>query len=182
MPQGQEPLCLIHFWRIPFSHFLPLQLPPFLSSQCKERVHYGRVGKKVGKFWNKISLTGCKWSSWNALESGSPVSHPFLSSFTPKFSSSALAAAIRRSLSCCSLSRVRAFAISTPSSPSKWEPPVWRSGREGGNILEQNQLKRVQMVQFECPKQRNPCVSSTFEWIPFSHIKPLLLPFFLSLG
>ena len=27
----------------------------------------------------------------------------------------------------------------------------------------QNQLNRQQMVHFECPKYRNPCVSVTFE-------------------
>ena len=26
MPKGQKPLCLIHFWRLPFSHFQPLLL------------------------------------------------------------------------------------------------------------------------------------------------------------
>ena len=32
------------------------------------------------------------------------------------------------------------------------------------------------MVQFECPRYRNPCVSFTLVWIPFSHFQALLLP------
>ena len=33
MPQGQKPLGLIYFWRVPFSHFQPLMLPSFLFPQ-----------------------------------------------------------------------------------------------------------------------------------------------------
>ena len=29
-------------------------------------VYYGELGKKVESFWNKISITGYKWSSLNA--------------------------------------------------------------------------------------------------------------------
>ena len=35
--------------------------------------------KKLEIFWNKISLTGCIWSSLNALGSYSPFRHPLLS-------------------------------------------------------------------------------------------------------
>ena len=35
--------------------------------------------------------------------------------------------------------------------------------------MEQNQLKKLQMVQFECPEYRNPCVLSIIGPIPFSH-------------
>ena len=35
-------------------------------------------GKKVETFWNKISLTGCKWSNLNAPMSETPVSHSLL--------------------------------------------------------------------------------------------------------
>ena len=52
-------LHLIHFWRNPFSHFQPLLLP-FL----------GWV--KSGKLWNKMNLTSCKWSNFNALRSELP--------------------------------------------------------------------------------------------------------------
>ena len=31
--------------------------------------------RKVEIFWNKISLTGCKWSNSNALSTETPVSH-----------------------------------------------------------------------------------------------------------
>ena len=44
-------------------------------------------GKKVKIFWNKISLTGCKWSSLKAPGSETPVSHSLLSeSLFPIFS------------------------------------------------------------------------------------------------
>ena len=49
MPQCQKPLCLIHFWVIPFSLFLPLLPPSFLSLHYKEMVYYGRLDKKGGK-------------------------------------------------------------------------------------------------------------------------------------
>ena len=34
-------------------------------------------------------------------------------------------------------------------------------GKEVEIFLEQKQLDRLQMVQFECPRVRNPCVSFT---------------------
>ena len=34
--------------------------------------------------------------------------------------------------------------------------------QDDGTFVGQNQLNRLQMVQFECPKDRNPCVSSIF--------------------
>ena len=34
--------------------------------------------RKLEKIWNKISLTGCKWSSLNIQGTETPVSHPFL--------------------------------------------------------------------------------------------------------
>ena len=42
----------------------------------------------------------------------------------------------------------------------KWEPPY--EGQKGGNILVPNQLTRLQIVLFECPKYRNPSASSIF--------------------
>ena len=42
----------------------------------------------------------------------------------------------------------------------KWAPQY--KDEEVGKIWEQNQLNRLQMVQFECPRYRNPCVSSIF--------------------
>ena len=51
--------------------------------------YYGKHGKKVDILWNKISLTGCKWSSLNAPGTETPVSHPVwvnsLFSFLPSF-------------------------------------------------------------------------------------------------
>ena len=57
------------------------------------------------------------------------------------------------------------FQFPAPADSSLWgnkkREPQYKD-QEGGNLLEQNQLNRLQMVQFECPKYRNPCVSSTF--------------------
>ena len=103
-------------------------------------------------FWNKISLTGCKWAILNAPSTETPVSHSLL----------------EESL----------FFISAPAASllpfsgviRNWTPQYERS--EGGNFLEQNQLSRRQMVQFGCPKVRNPCVSFTFVQFPF----PIFIP------
>ena len=40
---------------------------------------------------------------------------------------------------------------------------LWEAGKKGGQISGQNQLNSLQMVQFECPKVANPCVSFTFD-------------------
>ena len=71
MPPGQIScdLCVIHFWRVPFSHLMSLLLPSFLSLQCKELGYYGRLDKKVDIFCDKIILTRCKWSILDALGS-----------------------------------------------------------------------------------------------------------------
>ena len=86
------------------------------------------------KFGDKISLTGCKWSSLNAPSTETPVSHPFWG----------------ESL----------FLIFSSGVIRNWTPQY--KDQDDGKIWEQNQLNRLQMVQFECPKYRNPCVSSIF--------------------
>ena len=43
-------------------------------------VYYGELGKKMEIFWDKISSTGCKWSSLNAPRSETPVSHSLFGS------------------------------------------------------------------------------------------------------
>ena len=50
-------------------------LPSFIpvSLQYKEMVYYGMLGEKVETFWDKISLTGCKWSNLDAPGSGTPL-------------------------------------------------------------------------------------------------------------
>ena len=57
------------------------------------------------------------------------------------------------------------FQFPAPADSSLWgnkkREPQYKD-QEGGNLLEQNQLNRLQMVQFECPKYRNPCISFTF--------------------
>ena len=58
--------------------------------------------------------------------------------------------------------------FSLPSSlwgNNKWEPHY--KDEEIGKNLGQNQLNRLQMVQFECPRYWNNCVSFTAERIPF---------------
>ena len=52
-------------------------------------VYYGRLGKNVGNFWDKISLTDCKWSSLNAQGSETHWSHPLLKNSLFPFSAPA---------------------------------------------------------------------------------------------
>ena len=40
--------------------------------------------------------------------------------------------------------------------------------------MEENQLDMLQIVQFECPRYSNPCLTFCFSWIPFSHFQPSL--------
>ena len=76
-------------------------------------------GRKFETFWDKISLTGYKWSNSNAPGSETPVSHPLLGdSLFPIFSP-------------CS------FLSSSLGGNKKWEPPVWgvkRWKKSGGKI------------------------------------------------
>ena len=95
-------------------------------------------GRKAEKFWDKISSTGFKWSNLNAPSTETPVSHSLLSdSLFPIFSS-------------CS------FLPSSLCSNKKRELPVRKVGR--WKNVGTKQLNRLEMVQFECPKYRNPCV------------------------
>ena len=72
-PWVTNPLVLFTFEEFPFPIFCPCSsLPSFLTLQYKEMVYYGRLGKKVDFFWNKISLTGWKWSSLKAPGSYNP--------------------------------------------------------------------------------------------------------------
>ena len=52
------------------------------------------------------------------------------------------------------------FLSSSLWGKKKREPQY--EAQEDGQFLGQNQLNRLQMVQFECPKYRNPCVSFTY--------------------
>ena len=52
-------------------------------------------GKKLEIFWNKISLTGCKWSSLNAPGSHAPWNH-FLAAQNDMFHSHSFSAALSR--------------------------------------------------------------------------------------
>ena len=60
------------------------------------------------------------------------------------------------------------FSFSPLWGNKKWEP-LYNKAQDDGKFLGQNQLDRLQMVQFECPRYWNPCVSSIFGWFPFSH-------------
>ena len=51
------------------------------------------------------------------------------------------------------------FPLSGPGLIDNWTPQY--ESQKGWKILEQNQLNRLQMVQFECPNYRNPLVSRT---------------------
>ena len=84
--------------------------------------------QEVGKFWDKISFTNCKWSKLNAPGTEIPVSHPFLG----------------ESL----------FSFPLSGVIDNWT--LQYECQKGGNFLEQNQLNRLLMVQFECPGVRNP--------------------------
>ena len=60
------------------------------------------------------------------------------------------------------------FSFSPLRGNKKWEPQY--KDEEVGKILGQNQLNRLQMVQFECPRYRNPCVSFILEEFPYGVI------------
>ena len=145
MSWGQKPLCLIHFWVIPF---LPLSSPAPFFLPLSGIGPPSMKGKKLESFWNKIRLTGCIWSSLNALGSETPVSHLLLGDSI--------------------------FAIFFPCSflPSwgnkELDLPVWKV-----KILEQNQLNRLQMVQYECSKVTHQLV---FSLVSFVGTYPLLCP------
>ena len=84
-PRSQTTWCHL-FFKSSLSHFLALLLPSLLSLHYKEMVYFGCLGKKVEIFWNKISLTVCKWSSLNAPWSETPVYNSFLESSRVPFS------------------------------------------------------------------------------------------------
>ena len=70
MPQVLQPLCLIDFSRIPFSHFLPSSL----GGNKKWFIMVGWV-KKVEKIRDKIILTDWKCSCLNAPGTETTVFH-----------------------------------------------------------------------------------------------------------
>ena len=75
-------------------------------------VYYGELGKKADFFGDKISLTGCKWSSLNATGSETLVSHSLLGdSLFPIFSFLPLSGVIRNGL-------------------------LWGAGQKGGHFWE----------------------------------------------
>ena len=91
-------------------------------------------GWRGGKFLNKISSTGCKWSNLNAPPQVLKPLCPILFWVNPFFSFSAPAASF------LPLSGV------IDNWTSQYEG--WR----GVKFLEPNQLNRLQMVEFECPR------------------------------
>ena len=110
--------------------------------------------RKMEKLWDKISSTGYMWSILNAPSTETPVSHSLLGDSLFQFSAPA--------------------ASSLPLSGVIRNGSPQYKGQEDGQISEQNQFNRLQMVQFECSRVRNPCVSFTVSLAPTSS-KGLLL-------
>ena len=72
MPWVQKPLCLIHFGVNPFFSFPS----PAASSLWGNRLLDSQYeSKKLEISWNKINLTGCKWSNFNAPGIETPLSY-----------------------------------------------------------------------------------------------------------
>ena len=72
MLQALKPVCPVHFWSSKNSLFSVLALRGNKNWPPTMKV------KKLANFWNKSGLTGCKWSSLNALGTQIPLSCPFL--------------------------------------------------------------------------------------------------------
>ena len=108
-------------------------------------------GKKFENFWDKISWTGCKWSSLNAPSTEIPVSHPLLSeSLFPIF------------CPCC------CFLSSSLWGNKKLDLSVWKVKNSilfGTKSAEQAASGPVLMPQVHKP-------SSTFGWI----LSPMFCP------
>ena len=92
MPQLPNIPCIDNFWSNPIFQILtPCSPIPSSLRSNKELVLPVWRAKRCGNFWDKISLTGCKWSSLNALGTENPVSHSLLGeSHFPIFSSCSL--------------------------------------------------------------------------------------------
>ena len=107
-------------------------------------VYYGRLGKKVEISWNKISFTGCQWSSLNAPGSGTPVSHSLLKSSLFPFSAPApsflpLSGVLRKGLLWEAGKKVEFFwdkisltdcnwsCLNAPGSETPWCHSLWKS-------------------------------------------------------
>ena len=141
-------------------------------------VYYGRLGKRWNSFLNKISLICCKWSSLIAQGSENPVSDllrksSFIQYLAP--TASFLPLSLQYAEAHCEMGLRNGLFL--------------EAGKKAGIFLEQNLLNRgefrnrerpvvthlerpvarecetrlrLQMVQFECPEYRKPCVSFTF--------------------
>ena len=91
----------------------------------------------VGKSWNKISLTGCKYSNSNAPKVRKPGPSSTFGSFPFAFPFSHF-----QPLLSPLLLLFEEIRNKTPQ----------YKGQDGEKILEQNQLNRLLMVQFKLPK------------------------------
>ena len=153
MSKVQKPLCLIHFWVIPFLPFSAIA--PYSLWGNKKLVLPVWKFKSLNFFGTKSAKQAANGPVWMP-QGKKPLSliHFWVIPFPP-------------------------FSAIAPSSlwgNKKLVLPVWKFKRL--IFLEQNQLNR-QMVQFECPNVRNPCISFFFGDLTFSQFLPLLLPFFL---
>ena len=149
MPHGQEPINESHSLLVSslFSFSAPGSFLPSDLCSIKKWFIMGGCVKRWTFFWNKISLKDWKRSSLHAPGSGTPVSHSVL--------------------------EISLFSFSAPAPSFLPLSGVIRNGSpqykglDVGNILEQKQFNRLQMVQFECPRVRKFLVSSTFDEFPF---------------
>ena len=115
------------------SHTLVVRIPisHFHSSPLWVNKNWPRVKrlKKVKHLWYKLGLPSCKWSNLNAPGTQNPLPGSGWENSIYSFF----------------------WGLKEMGSPA------WRS--KFGKYSEQNWLNRVQMVQFECPKHPNPCLS-----------------------
>ena len=93
--------------------------------------------KQIENCQNKMGFKGCKWSGLNAPGTLTLLSHSVLELDISLFSQLALW--------------------------GKKEMASQYEGEKKGKLSEQNGLKRLQMVQFECPRHSNPTLSFNFE-------------------
>ena len=136
MPQGQKPLCPIYFWVIFVFSFSALAVSslPLSGVIMNWTSQYERL--KGGNFlqqnqFNRLQMVQFECPKYRIPESHSILGDSFFPFSAPAASSLLLSGVIRN----------------------------WTSHYErlwGGIFFEQNQFNRLQMVQLECPRVRNP--------------------------
>ena len=158
-PRVRIPCVSFTFGEFLFPIFSPGSSSPHLSGVIRIGLLW-EAGQKGGTFWVQNQFTRLKMVQFDCPRVRIPcVSFTFgeflFPIFSPGSSSPHLSGVIRIGL-------------------------LWEAGQKGGTFWVQNQFTRLKMVQFDCPRVRNPCVSSLLKSVLFPF--PLLLPPFLSLG